>query len=87
MPNVETDFLAGIRTMTTAGDVYTQVGMAAHIYVANTAMVDDHFFNADGEMLIVPQEGGIRILTEMGVMEVKPGEISSFRAAWCSRSS
>jgi homogentisate 1,2-dioxygenase len=76
MPNVETDFLAGIRTMTTAGDVYTQVGMAAHIYVANTSMVDDHFFDADGELLIVPQEGGIRVLTEMGVMEVNPGEIS-----------
>ena len=75
MPNVETDFLAGIRTMTTAGDVYTQVGMAAHVYVANTSMVDDHFFNADGEMLIVPQEGGIRVLTEMGVMDVTQGEI------------
>jgi homogentisate 1,2-dioxygenase len=75
MPNVETDFLAGIRTMTTGGDVYTQTGMAAHIYVANSDMVDDHFFNADGEMLVVPQEGGLRLRTEMGVIEVQPGEI------------
>ena len=75
MPNVETDFLSGIRTMTTAGDATGQAGMAAHVYVANTDMVDDHFFNADGELLVVPQEGGVRFVTEMGVMEVKPGEI------------
>jgi len=75
MPDVETDFLSGIRTMTTAGDATGQAGMAAHVYVANTDMVDDHFFNADGELLVVPQEGGVRFVTEMGVMEVKPGEI------------
>jgi homogentisate 1,2-dioxygenase len=75
MPNVETDFLAGIRTMTTAGDAVGQAGMAAHVYVANVDMVDDHFFNADGELMVVPQEGGVRFVTEMGVMEVMPGEI------------
>ncbi|RWI08837.1 MAG: homogentisate 1,2-dioxygenase [Mesorhizobium sp.] len=75
MPNVEMDFVSGIRTMTTAGDVYTQTGMAAHVYVANTDMIDDHFFNADGELLVVPQEGGVRFVTEMGVIEVMPGDI------------
>jgi homogentisate 1,2-dioxygenase len=75
MPNLETDFLSGIRTMTTAGDANGQSGMAAHVYTANTSMVDDHFFNADGELLIVPQEGGIRVMTEMGTMDVTPGEI------------
>ena len=36
MPDAEpTDFLSGMRTMTTAGDAFTQVGMAAHVYVAN----------------------------------------------------
>ena len=75
IPNEETDFLSGIRTMTTAGDANGQSGMAAHVYVANKSMVDDHFFNADGELLIVAQEGGIRVLTEMGAMEVTPGEI------------
>jgi homogentisate 1,2-dioxygenase len=75
LPNKATDFLSGIRTMTTAGDVYTQVGMAAHIYVVNDDMVDDYFFNADGEMLIAPQHGGIRVMTEMGVMDVESAEI------------
>jgi homogentisate 1,2-dioxygenase len=75
IPDAPTDFIAGIRTMTTAGDVYGQSGMAAHVYVANTSMVDDHFFNSDGELLIVPQQGSVRFVTEMGVIEVKPGEI------------
>lgn len=76
MPNGETDFIAGIRTMTTAGDAQGQSGMAAHVYAANKSMVDDYFFNADGELLIVPQEGGIRIKTEMGIIDVTPGEIA-----------
>ena len=74
-PDEATNFLDGIRTMTTAGDVMTQVGMAAHVYSINEDMVDDYFFNADGELLIVPQEGAIRVKTEMGVMEVGPGEL------------
>ncbi len=75
LPNEATNFLDGVRTMTTAGDVLTQVGMAAHVYVVNEDMVDDYFFNADGELLIVPQEGSIRVKTEMGVMELEPAEL------------
>ncbi|WP_028745055.1 homogentisate 1,2-dioxygenase [Rhizobium mesoamericanum] len=74
-PTSHTDFLAGIRTMTAAGDVMTQVGMAAHAYAFNEDMVDDYFFNADGELLIVPQLGTISVFTEMGVIEVEPAEI------------
>jgi len=76
IPNERIDFLSGIRTMTTAGDVFTQAGMAAHVYVATSNMTNDHFFNADGEMLVVPQLGGLRLLTEMGIIEIRPGEIA-----------
>ena len=68
-------FLAGMRTMTTAGDVHAQAGMAAHVYVATASMTDEAFFNADGEMLIVPQEGALRVVTELGVLDVAPLEI------------
>ena len=44
-------------TITTAGDVYTQVGMASHLYFVNAPMVDEYFFNADGELMIAPQAG------------------------------
>jgi len=75
-PVAPTDFLGGIRTITTAGDALTQTGMASHVYVCNVDMVDDYFFNADGEMLIVPQVGALRIFTEMGAMDVAPLEIA-----------
>ena len=53
-------WITGMRTMTTAGDVNTQVGMASHIYLVNTSMEDDYFFSADSELLVVPQEGVLR---------------------------
>ncbi len=75
MPNEGTTFISGIRTMTSAGDVNTQTGMAASVYLVNQSMKDEYFYNADGEMLIVPQSGGIRFFTELGRIEVQPGEI------------
>lgn len=75
-PDEKTDFLAGMRTMTTAGDVHTQVGMATHVYAADESMVDDYFFNADAELLVAPQHGRLRIRTELGVMDVSPMEIA-----------
>ncbi|MEM1048280.1 MAG: homogentisate 1,2-dioxygenase [Pseudomonadota bacterium] len=75
MPNETTTFVTGIRTMTTAGDVNTQTGMAAHVFLVNESMVDDYFYNADAELLIVPQDGGLMVFTELGKMDVTPGEI------------
>ncbi len=75
MPNEGTTFISGVRTMTTAGDVNTQTGMAASVYLVNQSMSDEYFYNADGEMLVVPQSGGLRFFTELGRIEVTPGEI------------
>ena len=78
MPHAEkeTTWLTGMRTMTTAGDVNTQTGMAAHLYLVTTSMVDAYFYSADSEMLVVPQEGRLRFYTELGVIEVEPQEIA-----------
>jgi homogentisate 1,2-dioxygenase len=76
LPTRPTTFLAGLVTMTTAGDVNTQVGMAAHVYAATAAMGDQYFMNADGEFMLVPEMGGLRLRTELGVIEVAPGEIA-----------
>jgi homogentisate 1,2-dioxygenase len=62
--------------MTTAGDVNTQVGMAAHIYVATNSMDNEYFYSADSELLIVPQEGQLRFFTEMGIIDLEPQEIA-----------
>ena len=74
-PNDNVTFVTGMRTMTTAGDVRTHVGMAAHVYLANSNMGDEYFYNADAELLIVPQEGRLAIFTEFGKIELEPLEI------------
>ena len=75
IPEEATNFIQGIRSITTAGDAMTQTGMASHVYVANADMQDDYFFNADGEMLLVPQLGVIAVFTELGKITAAPGEI------------
>lgn len=76
MPDRPTNFVEGVRTITTAGDVNGQTGMASHVYVANESMTDEYLCNADGELMFVPQEGSLRLFTELGVMEVAPAEIA-----------
>ncbi|MBV8673088.1 MAG: homogentisate 1,2-dioxygenase, partial [Acidobacteriaceae bacterium] len=75
IPNAKTDFIDGIITMGGNGDPAMQTGVAIHVYAANGSMEDRFFYNADGEMLIVPQEGALRFHTELGMIDVAPGEI------------
>ena len=69
-------WISGMRTMSTAGDVNTQTGMAVHVYNVTTDMVDEVFINADGEMLVVPEVGGLKLTTEFGQIDITPGEIA-----------
>ena len=55
-------WISGMHTMTTAGDVNTQVGMASHVYLVTSSMDDTYFYSADSELLIVPQSGKLRFL-------------------------
>lgn len=70
------DFVDGLRTIAVNGDPDAQVGMAAHLYLANRSMERRAFVNADGELLIVPQDGALAIRTELGLLAVRPGEIA-----------
>ncbi len=76
LPHHQETFLSGVRTMTTAGDVLSQVGMAAHVYTWNADRESEYVANADGELLFVPQLGSIQLFTELGIIEVRPGEIA-----------
>ncbi len=69
-------WVSGMRTITTAGDVNTQVGMASHVYLVTESMVDDYFYSADSELLVVPQQGHIRFHTELGILDIEPKEIA-----------
>jgi len=75
MPAASTDLVEGIVTMAGNGDPAAQSGGAAHLYVANRSMTHRSFYNADGEMLFVPQSGRHRFVTELGVIDAEPQEI------------
>jgi len=75
MPEKKTDFVDGIVTLGGSGDPALQIGVGLHVYAANAPMRGRYFYNADGEMLIVPQHRAIRVHTELGILGLKPGEI------------
>ncbi len=74
MPKESIDFISGIITMAGNGDVSTGTGIGIHIYAANASM-NRYFYNADGEMLVVPERGRLIFRTELGALDVSPGEI------------
>ncbi len=76
IPSAPADFIDGLITMAGNGDSHTHTGAAIHIYAANRSMSERFFFNADGELLIVPQLGRLILRTEMGILDVAPGEIA-----------
>jgi homogentisate 1,2-dioxygenase len=68
-----TDFVDGMVTMLANRDPADLEGVAVHLYRASKSMERRVFVDADGEMLIIPQQGAIRIITELGVLEIEPG--------------
>ena len=71
-----TDFVDGLFTMAGNGGPQQMTGMGVHVYAANRSMQGRFFYDADGELLVVPQQGRLRIATELGVLEVEPQEIA-----------
>jgi len=76
MPTAPTDFIDGWVTMAGNGSAEAMTGCAVHLYAANQSMAGRYFYNADAELLIVPQLGRLRLATELGVLDVEPQEIA-----------
>ncbi len=75
-PKQNCHFIEGLKTFAGNGSIEMQTGSAIHLYCATRSMQDEYFFNADGDFLIVPQEGKLLFKTEFGELEVAPGEIA-----------
>jgi len=75
LPEASTDFVDGLYTMAGNGSPASQHGVGIHLYAANRDMQGRWFYDADGELLIVPQQGGLHVETEFGVLDVVPNEI------------
>ncbi len=76
LPDAPTDFLDGLIAMAGNGDPHAQLGCGIYLYAANRSMEDRFFYSGDGELLIVPQQGRLRLATELGVLEIEPLEIA-----------
>ncbi len=76
MPVEPTSFVEGWFTIGGNGGPASMSGLAIHLYSINASMVDTVFFCSDGELLIVPQQGELRIVTEFGVLGVPPNFIA-----------
>jgi homogentisate 1,2-dioxygenase len=75
VPRDGADFVDGLVTLAGNGDPATTAGIGIHLYLANQSMRRRCFYNADGELLIVPQQGALDLFTELGRMSLQPGEI------------
>ncbi|MBS0199581.1 MAG: homogentisate 1,2-dioxygenase [Proteobacteria bacterium] len=76
IPQSPTDFVDGLFTMGGNGSAAAQHGIGIHLYAANRDMQGRFFYDADGELLIVPQQGRLHIETELGTLDVEPQEIA-----------
>ncbi len=76
IPRSPTDFVAGLATLGGNGSPDEHSGCGIHWYAANRTMERRFFYDADGELLIVPQQGALRLATELGVLDVAPLEIA-----------
>lgn len=75
MPAQPTDFVQGVVTMAASGAAGSGNGIMIGVYAANRNMNGRYFYNADAEMLLVPQEGRLLVQTELGVLQAEPQEV------------
>jgi homogentisate 1,2-dioxygenase len=76
LPAAPTDFLEGLYTVAGNGSPAALQGVGIHLYAADRDMAGRWLYDADGELLLVPQQGRLRVATELGVLEVEPQQIA-----------
>jgi homogentisate 1,2-dioxygenase len=76
LPGPGVDFVDALVSYGGNGDVGTAAGIGVHVYAATLSMEARAFQNADGELLIVPQQGRLLILSEFGRIELEPLQIA-----------
>lgn len=76
LPIQPTDFIDGLVTIVGNGNIHMGHGSAVYIYAINQSMTERFFYSSDGELLFVPEEGGLLLRTELGILDINPGEIA-----------
>ena len=76
VPREPTDFIDGLLSVGGSGSSDAHSGCAIHWYRANRSMHDRFFYDADGELLIVPERGRLRLMSEFGRLDLQPQDIA-----------
>ncbi len=76
LPQAPADFMEGLYTVAGNGGAAMQTGCGLHIYACNRSMQGRFFYDADAELVIVPQQGRLKISTELGVLEIEPQQVA-----------
>ncbi|MFJ3521019.1 homogentisate 1,2-dioxygenase [Pseudomonas sp. NPDC090203] len=75
IPAEPTDFIDGLIALASTSAADQAEGVSVYVYTANQSM-QRAFFNADGEWLLVPQQGRLRLVTELGLLDIEPQQIA-----------
>jgi homogentisate 1,2-dioxygenase len=75
-PSDNVDFLDGFLRICGSGDEESKKGLAIYNYSCNVSMVNRGFQDSDGDLLIVPQHGNLRLVTELGIIQLEPAEVA-----------
>lgn len=74
--DVEADWVHSMRLLAGAGDASARSGMGYFIFTAGRSMDSKSaFYSADGDLLIILQQGVLDIRTELGYLLIRPNEI------------
>ncbi|HEX7340364.1 MAG TPA: homogentisate 1,2-dioxygenase [Rhodanobacteraceae bacterium] len=76
LPKAPADFIDGLFAMAGNGSAASRTGVGIHLFACNQPMTGRYFYDADGELVIVPQQGRLKLATELGVLEVGPQQIA-----------
>lgn len=76
IPKAPTDFVEGLYTVAGNGSAATQSGIGVYVYATNRSMQGRFLYSADGELLLIPQFGRLRIATECGLIDVEPQQVA-----------
>src|SRR5581483_4528846 len=76
LPQAPADFVEGLYTVAGNGGAAMQAGCAMYVYACNRWMQERFFYDADAELVIVPQQGRLKICTELGVLEIEPQQVA-----------
>lgn len=66
------NFMQSFFTYARNGNPSLNTGSAIHLYAFNEGMNQKFMYNADAEMMIVPESGELIVYTEMGILELSP---------------